>query len=72
LDEGDRFPEDFMFHLTKEAKAKVAANCDHLFQMKFPPAFLYALTEHDAIMAAHVVKPSTAIEASERQLVNKF
>jgi predicted XRE-type DNA-binding protein len=25
-----RFPEDFMFQLTKEEKAEVVANCDHL------------------------------------------
>jgi len=26
----DRFPEDFMFQLTKEEKAWVVANCDHI------------------------------------------
>jgi len=25
-----RFPEDFMFQFTKEEKAEVVANCDHL------------------------------------------
>jgi len=27
----DRFPNDFMFQLTREEKAEVVANCDHLF-----------------------------------------
>ncbi|MCG8375980.1 MAG: ORF6N domain-containing protein [Chlorobiales bacterium] len=26
----DRFPKDFMFQLSKEEKAEVVANCDHL------------------------------------------
>jgi len=64
LDEGERFPEDSMFQLTKEEKAEVAANCDHLSRLKFSPAFPYAFTEHGAIMAASVLNTPTAIEAS--------
>lgn len=48
----DRFPEDFMFHLTKEEKSEVVANCDHLSLLKFSPVLPYAFTEHGAIMAA--------------------
>jgi hypothetical protein len=60
----DRFPEDFMFQLTKEEKAEVVANCDHLSRLKFSPAFPYAFTELGAIMAASVLNTPTAIEAS--------
>ncbi len=31
----DRFPPDFMFHLTKEEKQEVVTNCDHSLT---PPA----------------------------------
>jgi len=34
----DRFPPDFSFQLTKEEKAEVVANCDHLARLKFSPA----------------------------------
>ena len=30
-----RFPEDFMFQLTKKEKAEVVAICDHLAKLKF-------------------------------------
>ena len=33
----DRFPQDFMFQLTREEKAWVVANCDHLSNLKYSP-----------------------------------
>jgi len=50
----DRFPDDFMFQLTKEEKAEVVANCDHLVKLKFSPVLPYAFTGHGAIMAANL------------------
>jgi hypothetical protein len=47
-----RFPEDFMFQLTKKEKAEVVANCDHLAKLKFSPVLPNAFTEHGAIMVA--------------------
>jgi len=41
-----RFPNDFMFRLTKNEFAEVVANCDHLQNMKFRPTLPYAFTEH--------------------------
>ena len=32
-----RFPEDFMFQLTKEEQMEVAANCGHLLRLNFSP-----------------------------------
>jgi hypothetical protein len=32
-----RFPQDFMFQLTKKEKAEVVAICDHLAKLKFSP-----------------------------------
>ena len=60
----DRFPEDFMFQLTKEEKAEVITNCDHLAPLKFSPSMPYAFTEHGAIMAANVLNSPRAIQAS--------
>ncbi|MDH5721164.1 MAG: ORF6N domain-containing protein [Spirochaetia bacterium] len=33
----ERFPEDFMFQLTKDEKAEVVTNCDHLKRLKYSP-----------------------------------
>ena len=60
----DRFPTDFMFQLTKDEKAKVVANCDHLARLKFSPASPYAFTEYGAIMAASVLNTPRAVEMS--------
>ena len=60
----DRFPEDFIFQLSKEEKAEVVANCDHLSNLKFSRTLPYAFTEHGAIMAASVLNTPRAIDAS--------
>jgi hypothetical protein len=31
----ERFPEDFMFQLTKDEKEEVVTNCDRLKQLKY-------------------------------------
>ena len=59
-----RFPEDFMFQLTKAEKEEVVANCDHLKVLKFSPQLPYAFTEHGALMLANVIKSPTAIKMS--------
>ena len=60
----DRFPEDFMFQLTKKEKLEVVANCDHLSSLKFSPVLPYAFTEHGAIMAANVLNSARAVQMS--------
>jgi hypothetical protein len=60
----ERFPDDFMFQLTTEEKAKVVANCDHLRPLKYSSNLPYAFTEHGAIMLAAVLNSPIAIEAS--------
>ena len=52
----ERFPIDFMFQLTKEEKAKVVTNCDHLKKLKFSPNLPYVFTEHGTIMLATILK----------------
>jgi hypothetical protein len=34
----DRFPSDFLFHLTTDEKTEVVVNCDHLQNLKFSTA----------------------------------
>ena len=60
----DRFPQDFMFQLTREEKAWVVANCDHLSNLKYSPHLPYVFTEHGAIMAASVLNSPKAVEMS--------
>jgi hypothetical protein len=59
-----RFPEDFMFQLTKKEKAEVVAICDHLTKLKFSPVLPNAFTEHGAIMVASVLNTNRAIQVS--------
>lgn len=61
---GDRFPPDFMFRLTKEEKREVVTNCDHLRNLKFSNVLPAAFTEHGAIMAATVLNTQRAITVS--------
>jgi len=67
----ERFPEDFMFKLTRGEKAEVVANCDHLKKLKFSPVFPFAFTEHGAIMAANVLNSKAAVQVSV-QVVRAF
>ncbi len=59
-----RFPEDFMFQLSKKEKAEVVAICDHLAKLKFSPVLPNAFTEHGAIMVASVLNTKRAIQVS--------
>ncbi len=67
----DRFPDDFMFHLTKEEKDEVVTNCDHLKKLKFSPSLPNAFTEHGAIMVATILNSPVAVRASI-QVVRAF
>lgn len=57
-----RFPEDFMFRLTKDEKEEVVAFCDHLQKLKYSPVLPYAFTEHGAVMLASVLNSERAIQ----------
>lgn len=60
----DRFPNNFMFELTKEEKSEVVANCDHLEKLKFSPVLPKAFTEHGIMMVANVLTSERAIKVS--------
>ncbi len=58
----NRFPADFLFHLTAAEKAEVVTNCDQLQQLKFSRTLPYAFTEHGAIQAANVLASAQAVK----------
>lgn len=60
----ERFPENFMFELTKEEKDKVVADCDHLEKLKFSPVLPKVFTEHGIMMVANVLTSDRAIQVS--------
>ncbi len=44
----NRFPEDFMFQLTKEERDELASNCGQFKNLKHSSVLPYAFTEHGA------------------------
>ena len=56
-----RFPEDFMFKLTKSEKEEVVTNCDHLKALKFSPQLPYSFTEQGVAMLSSVLNSERAI-----------
>jgi hypothetical protein len=60
----DRFPEDFLFHLTSPEKTRVITDCDHLQSLKFSKNLPYAFTGHGALMAANILNSPEAIKMS--------
>jgi len=59
----NRFPDDFMFRLTKNEFAEVVTNCDHL-RMKYRPAMPNAFTEQGVAMLAAVLNSPKAIDVN--------
>ena len=58
-----RFPEDFMFELTKSEWQEVITICDNLPQtVKFSPAVPYAFAEQGVAMLSSVLRSRKAIE----------
>ena len=62
----NRFPNNFMFELTKEEKSEVVANCDHLEKLKFSSVLPKVFTEHGIMMVANVLTSEKAIGVSIR------
>ena len=57
-----RFPEDFMFRLSKQEKDEVITNCDNLGKLKFSPHLPYAFTEHGVAMLSSVLRSPKAVQ----------
>ena len=60
----ERFPEDFMFELTKDEKDELVTNCDRFKNMKHSTVLPRVFTEHGAIMVASVLNSPRAVAAS--------
>lgn len=60
----NRFPNNFMFELTKAEKLEVVANCNHLEKLKFSSVLPKAFTEHGIMMVANVLTSERAIHVS--------
>jgi len=59
-----RFPDDFMFRLTKDEFTEVVTNCDHLQNLKYRPTLPYAFTEQGVAMLAAVLNSQKAIDVN--------
>ena len=61
----ERFPEDFMFPLTKEEWKEVVAFCDNLPKgVKFSPTVPFAFTEQGVAMLSSVLTSPKAIDTN--------
>jgi hypothetical protein len=66
-----RFPDDFMFQLTKKEKDEVVAICDHLKFLRFSPHLPLAFTEQGIAMLSGVLNSDRAI-AVNIQIMRAF
>lgn len=59
-----RFPENFMFQLTKNEKEQLISTFEHLDKLKFSSTLPYVFTEHGTMMMGNVLNSDRAIEFS--------
>ena len=60
----ERFPDSFMFQLTKGEKNELLANCDRLNSLKHSSTCPYAFTEQGVAMLSAVLHSKTAVDVS--------
>ena len=60
----DRFPDDFMFLLTKHEFQEVVTKCDHLHRLKYRATLPYAFTEQGVSMLSAVLNSKKAVSVS--------
>ena len=66
-----RFPEDFMFKLTKDEKSELVANCDRFKNLKHSTVLPNAFTEGGVAMLSSVLNSDKAIQINV-QIVRAF
>ena len=59
-----RFPQDFMFRLTKEEKDKLVTNCDRFTPLKHSSALPKVFTEQGVAMLSSILKSDRAIQVN--------
>ena len=61
----DRFPDDFMFELTRDEWQQVITNCDNLpGTAKYSPSLPFAFTEQGVAMLSSVLRSPAAVQAN--------
>jgi hypothetical protein len=60
----ERFPNDFMFQLSKNELKELITNCDNLRSLKYSPATPYAFTEQGVAMLSSVLNSTKAIRVN--------
>jgi len=60
----DRFPDDFMFELTREEKVQLVTNCDRLSNLKHSSALPLAFTENGVLQIANLINTDIADSVS--------
>jgi len=60
----NRFPDDFMFQLTKGERDKLVANCDRLDKLKHSSSFPHAFTEQGVAMLSSVLNSEKAVQVN--------
>lgn len=66
-----RFPDDFMFQITKKEKENIILHFGHLAPLKFSSVLPYVFTEHGAVMLASILNSDKAIKVNI-QIVRVF
>jgi hypothetical protein len=66
-----RFPEDFMFRLTKKERDQLVAICDRFTSWKHSSTLPYAFTEGGVAMLSSILNSETAIQINV-QIVRAF
>ncbi len=59
-----RFPDDFIFQLTREETAELVTNCDRFKSLKHSSNFPYAFTEQGVAMLSGVLNSERAIQVN--------
>jgi hypothetical protein len=59
-----RFPEDFMFQLSKAEKNELVTNCDRFRRLKHSTFTPYAFTEQGVAMLSSVLKGELAVQVN--------
>ena len=62
----DRFPEEFMFAMSKDETKELVANCDRFKSLKHSSVPMTAFTEHGILMLSSVLKSEVAVQVSIR------
>jgi hypothetical protein len=59
-----RFPDDFIFHLTRDEKNELITNCDRFQTLKHSTVMPYAFTENGIAMLSSVLNSEKAIQVN--------